>query len=369
MFERTLNPEVWAAVPFHFWSVTFFVFGSMVGSFLNVCIYRMPRDLSVVSPPSHCPHCKYSIPWYLNMPLITWLYLRGKCAHCRAPISPRYFGVELLTGIAFLLCWLVFGAQSAPTALIYGFVLAAFITAAFIDLEHYIIPDEITLGGIVAGFLCSAAFPGLHHAKSPAASMRESFFGIVVGAGVVYAVVRLGKLIFGRKKIPLPPGTRVIFTETAVILPDETIEYGELFYRNSDYIQAQAAQVEMVDRCAWNVRVRLTPKRLSVGEDLFDPDTVQHLEIITDEIILPREAMGFGDVKFMAAIGAFLGWPATVFSLLFSSVIGVVVTGLLILVRRQEWTTRIPYGPYIAAAAVVWMFGGGAAIWNFLQGR
>jgi len=97
------DPEIWAKVPFHFWTLTLFVFGTMVGSFLNVCIYRMPIGLSVVHPPSHCPHCKYSIPWYLNMPLVTWLVLGGKCKNCKAPIAPRYFLVELLTGIAFSL--------------------------------------------------------------------------------------------------------------------------------------------------------------------------------------------------------------------------------------------------------------------------
>ena len=109
-------------MPFHFWSVVFFVFGSMVGSFLNVCIHRMPLEQSIVSPPSHCPHCKYSIPWYLNIPLVTWLYLRGKCRNCGAPISIRYFLVELLTAVIFLCCWLAFGHQSAWLALVYAVV-------------------------------------------------------------------------------------------------------------------------------------------------------------------------------------------------------------------------------------------------------
>ena len=89
----------WAAVPFQFWSLVFFVFGCMVGSFLNVCIHRLPLGMSIVTPPSHCPHCKYSIPWWLNIPLVTWLALRGRCKNCGAPISPRYFIVELLTGL------------------------------------------------------------------------------------------------------------------------------------------------------------------------------------------------------------------------------------------------------------------------------
>jgi leader peptidase (prepilin peptidase)/N-methyltransferase len=109
----------------------FFALGCIVGSFLNVCIYRMPLDLSVVSPPSHCPHCKYAIPFYLNIPLVTWLALRGRCKNCGAPISPRYFIVELLTGLTFLSCWLVFGRQSSVAmAVVYAIFLAG------TDLRH-----------------------------------------------------------------------------------------------------------------------------------------------------------------------------------------------------------------------------------------
>ena len=85
------DADTWARVPFHFWSLAFFMFGCIVGSFLNVCIHRMPRGESIVSPPSHCPHCNYSIPWYLNIPLVTWLWLGGKCRNCGAPIAVRYF--------------------------------------------------------------------------------------------------------------------------------------------------------------------------------------------------------------------------------------------------------------------------------------
>src|SRR6202050_3143065 len=118
--DAIFNANNWALVPFHFWSLTFFALGCIVGSFLNVCIYRMPLGLSIVTPPSHCPHCKYAIPFYLNIPLVTWLALRGRCKKCAAPISPRYFIVELVTGAAFLSCWLVFGAKSPALALVYA---------------------------------------------------------------------------------------------------------------------------------------------------------------------------------------------------------------------------------------------------------
>src|SRR6267143_1640979 len=219
MLRAIFQPQYWAGVPFHFWSVVLFTFGCIAGSFLNVCIHRMPRGESVVSPPSHCPHCHYSIPWYLNIPLVTWLILGGKCKNCHAPISTRYFLVELLTGVAFLSCWLAFGPQSPRLALIYCLVLAGFIVATFIDFEHFIIPDEVTLGGIAAGFICSFLVPGLHQAATIPQAIERCFIGIAVGAGLVYGILRLGKLFFGRQRFELPPDTKVFFTETTIKLP------------------------------------------------------------------------------------------------------------------------------------------------------
>lgn len=358
MFSAIFEPEVWARVPFHFWSVVFFVFGSMIGSFLNVCIYRMPLGQSVVSPPSHCPHCKYSIPWYLNIPLVTWVYLRGRCRNCGAPISVRYFLVELLTALLFLASWLTFGAASAGVALVYAFFLAGLVAATFIDFEHLIIPDEITIGGMVAGFLCSFLLPQMHGAISPSDSLKQSLLGILCGGGLIYLIVRGGKLVFGRKRFSLPADTRIVFTETAVVLPDKVIPYEEVFYRKSDTIVMHARTVELVDRCYKDVRVRLTPSRLQIDEEQFDPEKVACLEAVTAEIVLPQEAMGLGDVKFMAAIGAFLGWQAVIFSLVVSSFIGALVGTTLVLLKRRELTSRLPYGPYIALAAALWLFAG-----------
>ena len=358
MLAATLDLHTWAALPFHFWSGVFFVFGSMVGSFLNVCIYRLPLGESIVSPPSHCPHCKYSIPWYLNIPLVTWLYLGGKCRNCMAPISIRYFLVELLTAVTFLGCWLAYGAQSAGLALVYAFFLAGLIVATFIDFEHLIIPDGLTIGGMVVGFVCSFFVPALHDQASLSGAMKLSLLGIAVGAGLIYLILRAGKLFLGREKVLLPTDTRIIFSETAVHLPDRIVPYEEVFYRQSDVITLRARTVELVDRCYKDVQVRLNPAWLEIGDERLNPAEVPHLEAVSAEIVLPREAMGLGDVKFMGAIGAFLGWKAVVFSLVISSMIGAVVGVTLIALRKREWSSRLPYGPYIALAAVIWLFGG-----------
>jgi leader peptidase (prepilin peptidase) / N-methyltransferase len=353
---------IWAAVPFQFWAVVSFVFGCMVGSFLNVCIHRMPLGQSIVSPPSHCPHCNYEIPWFLNIPLVTWLYLRGKCRNCHAPISIRYFLVELLTGVVFLSCWLAFGTQSAWLALIYGVLVSGLIVATFIDFEHFIIPDEITLGGMVAGFVCSFLVPALHHQNAPSEGIKQSLLGVGVGAGLVYAILRAGKLVFGRERLALEGETKVVFGEMALYVSGKEIPYGEVLYRRSDAIVLQASRLELVDRCYKDVRVRLTHSTLEIDEEKLDPETVMHMEAWSSEVLLPREAMGLGDVKFMGAIGAFLGWPSVIFSLVVSSLIGSVVGLTLVVLRKRALSSRLPYGPYIALAAVLWLFAGPALV-------
>ncbi len=352
------DPHVWAAVPFHFWSVMFFALGTIVGSFLNVCIYRMPLGFSVVSPPSFCPHCRYSIPFYLNMPLVTWVVLGGRCKNCKAAISLRYFMVEMLTGLLFLWVWQVFGHKAPALAPAYWLLLSGLLVATFIDLEYFIIPDEITLGGILAGLVVSIILPGLHHTSARMEGFRLAMLGALVGGGVVYGILRLGKLLFGRQKMVFPPGSRVLFTETALHLPDREIGYEDLFYRQTDTIHFHAHSLELADRGYKNVLVRLSSSKLQIGDESLKPEDVPFLDAECSEIILPREAMGLGDVKFMAAIGAFTGWQGALFSLMLSSMIGASVGVALILMRRREWSSRIPYGPYIAIASLVWVFWG-----------
>jgi leader peptidase (prepilin peptidase)/N-methyltransferase len=262
-----------------------------------------------------------------------------------------------LIGVAFLSSWIGFGASPA-LALVYGILLAGLLVASLIDFEHFIIPDEITIGGVLVGFICSSLLPALHGQNILTGGMWQSLLGIGVGAGLVYLILRVGKLAFGRERLAFAGETRFVFTDTALFLPEKEISYAELFYRKSDVIALQARTVELSGRSYQNVPVRLTPASLQIGNDTFDPAAVTRMEAVSDQIILPREAMGFGDVKFMAAIGAFVGWQAVIFSLLVSSVVGSLVGLGLIAARRREWSARLPYGPYIALAAAIWIFGG-----------
>src|SRR5262249_10797467 len=149
----------------------------------------------------------------------------------------------------------------------------------------------------------------------------------------------------------------IVFGETALKLPDKEIPYEDLFYRGSDAISFHASRLEMADRCYKDVPVKLKMTTLMIGEETLNPAEVPYLEAMASQIVLPREAMGFGDVKFMGAIGAFLGWKAVIFTLMASSVLGSII-GVTSLVLRKEGGSRLPYGPYIAMAAAIWVFGG-----------
>ena len=348
--------------PFHLWTINFLLLGLIVGSFLNVVIYRLPLDLSTVTPPSHCPKCNTRIKLRHNLPVLSWLLLRGRCAYCEAAIPPRYVLVEAFTGMTFLGTWLAFGRTEPLMALALCILFAGFIAATAIDLEHYIIPDQITVGGIFAGFAFSALAPALVGATTAVGGMKFSALGALVGGGLVYAVLRGGKLLFGKQRVRIPEGTAITFSEEAIELPDGKVFYDEVFYRTSDTVVLEARRLELTDRCYWNQPVRLAlkqdPPLLQIGAEKFDASQEPFMRVETDKVTLPREAMGFGDVKFMAGIGAFLGWQATIFSLLSSAVLGSLVGVGLILAGKRDWSARLPYGPFIAAAATLWVWGG-----------
>ena len=329
----------------------------MTGSFLNVCIHRMPRDRSVVRPGSSCPRCGSPIPWRQNLPLISWCLLRGRCARCSMPISLRYPAVEALTALAFAGCWLFYRGDYG-LAISMALLLSILIAATIIDFEHFIIPDAITVGGVLLGLGLSLCFPALHdHDRSELEkSLLSSLAGAAVGGGVIYAIVRLGKLFFGWRRERFDGEASIVFGEESLFLPGEEVPYDEIFYRRGDRVSLRARKVELIGECIPNAEVSLTRDRLRIGAREYRPEEVPWMEVVTDRILMSREVMGFGDVKFMAAIGAFLGWQAALFSLMVSSLAGSLVGVALIVLKRHDWSSRIPYGPYISLATVIWIF-------------
>jgi leader peptidase (prepilin peptidase)/N-methyltransferase len=238
--------------------VTLFVAGAIFGSFLNVVIYRMPRGRSIVRPPSACPECGELIRPRDNVPILSYLLLRGRCRACGVRISPRYPLVESISGVVPLLLYGAYGP--GPRLAVYWPLAAVLTVLAFIDLDERIIPDRITLPGIAVG-LVAAPLLGL-------TTFPQSLIGAVVGGGALYAIGFLGGLAFG------------------------------------------------------------------------------------------KESMGGGDVKLAAMLGAFLGWRSTILLLFAAFLMGAVV-GIGIIARKGRDTDRtVPFGPFIAAGALVAMVWG-----------
>jgi len=240
--------------------IIFFVFllGAILGSFLNVCIVRLPRGESLIRPPSHCPHCNEPIKFYDNIPIISYMILRGKCRHCKNRISLRYPVVEALTGLMAVALFMKYG----PTVQFLLLLLfsSALLIITFIDLAHQIIPDAISIPGIPCGLGASLLIPTV--------SWQESLLGILVGGGLLLFIA------FGYK---------------------------------------------------W---------------------------------ITGRDGMGGGDIKLLAMMGAWLGWKAIPFIILASSLIGFLVGGGSGLLLKKGLRAKIPFGPFLAIASLIYIFFG-----------
>jgi len=182
-----------------------FMIGACIGSFFNVCIYRMPNDESVISPSSRCPACKKSIPFYRNIPILSYLILKGKAHCCGVKISVRYFWVELITAYWAVFLFAFFYHSEKPLALgiVYSLVMLSFIVVTFIDFDHLIIPDEISVGGTVLGLIASVVFPSLHRVAGRVESVTASGLGILAGAGVLFLISFLGEKYYKKEVMGL----------------------------------------------------------------------------------------------------------------------------------------------------------------------
>ena len=180
-------------------SIFVFILGLVFGSFLNVCIHRLPREESIVMPRSYCPACQKPLFWYDNIPLLSFLALCGKCRFCGAKITPRYFVVEFVTAAFYLWIWFYFGltVQAFITAVLFSLLLVATV----VDLEHQIIPDEVSLGGLAAGLVFSTLIPSLHEETIWWRGLLQSSIGMLVGGGSIYVTGVLGNLAFRKESM------------------------------------------------------------------------------------------------------------------------------------------------------------------------
>jgi len=241
-----------------FSTLAFSIFGLLFGSFANVCVHRIPRRESVVSPGSKCPHCHKNIVWYDNIPVISWLLLKRKCRYCKNPISWRYPMLELSMALIWgLIAWHYPLTPYPSLFFIQALVLVSMLwVLTLIDLETFLLPDVITLPGIVIGLLFAWQ----------AGYIIDATLGALIGYAVFWLVARMFLLTTG------------------------------------------------------------------------------------------REGMGQGDFKLLAMLGAFMGWQALPFIILLSSVTGAIIGSVSLIVAKKGLQTEIPYGPYLAAAGIIWFF-------------
>lgn len=312
--------------------IFFFIMGTIIGSFLNVCIIRMPQEKSVVFPASHCPQCHQPIAWYDNIPLISWLILQGKCRHCKKQISFRYFVVEFLTGLIYVVFYLHFGLN--PVLPAYLVMVSCFIVATFVDIGHRIIPDEISVGGMWAGIVLSAFIPQMH---VPSGELNVGAFA----AGIIVIICLLLSWVYPFFCKHLIEEEDNYDDKPLKLLVTLSLIF--VYLVNSHVLKLPGL---------WNWHAYSLASSL-VGF-IIGGGAIYMMGLIGD-IIFRKESMGGGDVKLLAMIGAFLGWKIAILSFFLAPFFGGVV-GIIEKIRTKDST--IAYGPFLILGALISLFWG-----------
>jgi len=363
-----------------------FLIGLVFGSFFGCCIYRLPRELSLLKPAfSFCPVCQKRIGWRYNIPVFSWLWLRGRCHECGERISPRYLFVETITGIFFAAaCWR-FGFPLMIPIWVFGSLL---ILTTFIDIEFFLIPDILTKPGIAVGLAASLLFPELQGTSSRLMAGGLSIAGALIGGGLLFLVSELGKMAFGRYKVILPAASPFSFQaaspaseserhrttatvneqqrtapdggedDARIVIDDEAFRWDDHFFRKKDRIRIRAEEVTINGEDFQRVDLTFYYDRLETVHGTILLTDLRSVVGRTAYAEFPREAMGLGDVKLIAAIGAFTGWTGALFTIPAASLVGAIYGVGTILIGRRDWSSKIPFGPYLAIGAIFWIFWG-----------
>ncbi len=360
--------------------------GLAFGSFFGCCIYRLPREISLLKPAfSYCPTCQKSIAWYYNIPVFGWLWLRGRCHECGERISPRYLLVEAITAVFFTATFFRFGFPLMIPIWVFGSLL---ILTTFIDIEFFLIPDILSKPGIAAGIAASLLFPELQGTSSRLLAGGLSIGGALIGGGLLYLVSELGKLAFGRYKVILSSPSPFSFQaaspanaserqrtpanvneeqrtaangsedDARIVIDDEPFLWEEHFFRKKDRMRIRAEEVTINGEDFQEIDLTFYHDRLETARGTIPLADLRSVVGRTAYAEFPREAMGLGDVKLIAAIGAFIGWTGVLFTIPAASLVGAIYGVGTILIGRRDWSSKIPFGPYLAIGAIFWIFWG-----------
>ena len=346
------------------WCAPAFLLGACIGSFLNVVIHRLPRGMSVSHPRrSICPHCGTPIPFRLNLPLVSWCWLRGRCRACGGRISARYLAVEALTAVLFAaVCWFY-----PPIVMSFLWVLVALLVVlTFIDAEHLIIPTRLTWAGALVGLAACAVWPQLPVMAGIAGGwtdgMLHSAIGWAAGFFGLWGVVELGKLAFGKKQERFDAAVEWRLEEPTddqaplrFVLDGEATDWWDLFSRKNDRLVVEASElhVDGASSTPGTVVILHDAVELPDGSRRDIADLVS-LDGRARSVVIPREAMGFGDVHLLGMIGAFFGGSGVFFSLFAGSIIALVWA----VIGRIGFGRQLPFGPFLAMGSLCWAFGG-----------
>jgi len=336
------------------WVILGFVLGLVIGSFLNVVIHRLPRGESLVYPPSHCPACGHRLSAAELVPVLSWVAQRGRCRHCGARISPRYPLVELLTGVLFGIAAYLY---PDPLKLVFAWAFLAILVAlAFIDIDTYTLPDELTYGGLFLGLLAGGL--GLF------VPFDEALKGALLSAGLLALIGGYANLVLRRGRDGKPTWPIGLHEVYLAALLGGALGVGvgagaalllalfNLLFKKNLHLPEPVSLLLFPLVLAWRAIPGLMDGLLAAGAVAllgglywaFQPEAEDEED---DEPV----ALGFGDVKLLAMIAAWTGfWPAMLG--LFVAVLAGAVLGLLL---RQR---KLPFGPYLALGGVVAFFWG-----------
>lgn len=338
--------------------------GACIGSFLNVVIYRCPRGLSLSDPSrSFCPKCGKMIRWYNNIPLLSWLVLRGRCADCGERIPFRYWAVEVVTALLFAATAWEFGMEGLPTQILLCAWVALAVAEFCIDMETMLVLPMMTLVAAGCGIGAVTLSPWLIDSECFYAgdAALSSLFGAGCGFVLLKGTAFLGRLLFGFKRTVFPSAVPWTLTssddEEDIILKARGDEWrwSALFAeeKNRVILKNATLRIEGKERAQGHLIFTETAVECETGE-VFNLEQIDSAQGVCTAIEWHRETMGAGDAWIALAIGALCGWKGAVFSLAAGSVIGIVM-GLAKGVRRGE---PMPFGPCMLTAALIWLFFG-----------